>query len=250
MNTRALASLLYFDLKATLFDKVAVFFLLMFPLGLYFLFATFFGAMATPESAREYYEQNTINFAAVMVLNIALLNLAPATAHAKQMGLLQRLLVTPVPVSHLWLAGALRALVVYVIGYLVLILSGYLLFGMLPAARAQLVLPALITSLSILPLGFLIGLWFNNVQSAFNAGMVAIQPMLILSGAGFPVAGFPGWAQALSDFIPYTYAVRIMRMGWEGTFFSPASVMPSLILLGTGLVCSIISMLVFRRRFQ
>ena len=239
------------DMKTTARDKTAIFFLLVFPVGFYTFFASFGGATATEAAALKYYNTNTPNFTAVLILMIACLNIAPSVAMAKYMGFLNRLMVTPVKVYELWVGFCLRAMVLFAVGYCVMLIAGFILLGQLPRANPiQLILPMLVIGFAMLPAGILIGVVFPAPQRAFAAGMLVMQPMLILSGAGMPRDAFPKWAQGLSDYVPTTYAVQISQLAWDNAYFTRAAVFPTVLLLVFGAACASAAALVFRRSYR
>lgn len=239
------------DVKSALRDKTAIFFLLVFPVGFYIFFALFSGATESEAASSKYYGTNTPNFTAVLMLLIAFLNIAPSVAMAKYMGFLNRLMVTPVKVYELWIGFCLRAMLVFAIGYVVMLIAGQVLFGQWPTANPiQLMLPMLVIGFAMLPAGILIGVLFPAPQRAFSAGMLFMQPMLILSGAGMPRESFPKWAQAISDFIPSTYAVQISRLAWENDYFTRAAVFPTAVLLVFGAACAFAAAVVFRNSYR
>lgn len=239
------------DVKNTSRDKTAIFFLLVFPVGFYIFFASFAGATATEAASLKYYNTNTPNFTAVLILLISFLNIAPTVAMAKHMGFLNRLMVTPVKVYELWVGFCLRAMALFVLGYVVMLLAGFVLFGYLPAANPiQLILPMLVIGFAMLPAGILIGVLFPAPQRAFSAGMLFMQPLLILSGAGMPRESFPKWAQSISDFVPTTYAVQISRLAWENDYFTRAAVFPTAVLLVFGAACAFVAAVVFRNSYR
>jgi ABC-type multidrug transport system permease subunit len=129
--------------------------------------------------------------------------------------------------------------------------AGYFLFGYLPLANpVQIGLPILIAAFALLPAGILIGVAFKRFQSAFNAGMFCMQPMIVLSGAGLPREAFPHWAQRISDFVPSTYAVQVTELGWHGEFFTRAAILPSTILLVFGSACAFAAAVIFRNSYR
>ena len=227
---------------------MAIGMLLLVPAGFYIFFGAFFGNISSPESASRYYNQYTVSFAAVILLSAALLNLGPMIVISKEMGFYRRLLITPLTMSEVWLASICRILVIFTIGYFEVLAVGYFMFGLLPQASfLQLAVPTLVSTFMLLSMGFLLGALFSKPQAAFNAGMVIFQPMLLLSGAGFPREMFPGWASAVAELIPFTHAIDIMRMGWAGDYFTSDAVMPTVVLLVSGAVCAIIAANTFRK---
>lgn len=250
MNLQPLVAFFILDMKNTLRDRVAIGMLFLFPLVLYLFFGSFFGAMATPESAKRYYDQYTISFISVILLNIAVLNLGPTIVLAKEGGLFRRLMVTPLKVSDLWLSSVLRTLVIFVIGYAQMIVAGRVFLGQWPTASiGQLAVPALISAFTMLSFGFLLGAIYKQPVAAFNGGMLLIQPMLLLSGAGMPISSFPHWAEVIARLLPFTYVVEIMKMGWNNAFFVSAAITPTLILLAIGVVSAVAATRIFRAEF-
>ncbi|RDZ28629.1 ABC transporter permease [Lysobacter silvisoli] len=251
MNVANIYAVTALDVKSTLRDKTAIFFLLVFPVGFYIFFASFSGAIGSEAASLKYYNTNTPNFTAVLILLISFLNIAPSVAMAKHMGFLNRLMVTPVKVYELWAGFCLRAMLLFAIGYVVMLLAGLVMFGYWPKANPiQLMLPMLVIGFAMLPAGILIGVLFPAPQRAFSAGMLFMQPLLILSGAGMSRDAFPQWAQALSDFVPTTYAVQISRLAWENELFTRASVFPIALLLVFGAVCAFAAAVIFRNSYR
>jgi ABC-2 type transport system permease protein len=251
MKTANIYAVTALDVKTTSRDKTAMLFLLVFPVGFYLFFASFAGATANEAASLKYYNTNTPGFGAVLIVLISFLNIAPTVAMAKHMGFLNRLMVTPVSVYELWVGFCLRAMLLFAVGYAVMLLAGYVLFGLLPpASPVQLLVPMLVIGFAMLPAGILLGVVFPAPQKAFTAGMLFMQPLLILSGASMPPDAFPKWAQGLSDFVPTTYAVRISRLAWENEYFTRAAVFPTVLLLVFGVACACAAAAVFRRSYR
>lgn len=251
MTIKPLVAFFVLDMKNTLRDRVAIAMLFLFPLVMYLFFGSFFGAMKTAASAKQYYDQYTISFISVILLNIAFLNLGPTIVIAKDAGFFRRMMVTPLRVSDLWLASVARTLIIFAIGYAQMVLAGWMFLGQWPKASVlQLAVPALVSSFTMLSFGFLLGAVYKRPVASFNGAMLLIQPMLLLSGAGMPLTSFPHWAEIIALMLPFTYVVNIMKMGWDNQFFVAAAVQPVLILLGIGIVSAVAANRIFRADFR
>lgn len=249
MTPRTFHAILALDMKNMFFDRMATGFLLVIPLGLYVFFGAFFGANASAESAARYYDSNTVGVAAITLLNVAFLNLGPTIAMARDGGFLRRLMLTPLTFTELWLSSLIRTVAIFAISYAGLLTMGYLFLGQVPhAGPLQIIVPALVGAFAMLSIGFLLGAVFDKPQMAFNGGMLLIQPMLLLSGVGFPRESFPGWALSIADLLPLTYAVDAMRLGWESRYFTSAGLVPTAVLLAVGGASTLIAIRVFRRK--
>jgi imidazolonepropionase-like amidohydrolase len=83
--------------------------------------------------------------------------------------------------------------------------------------------PRLLSLFALLSLGVMafraIGLMVASVVNSTQEGNLVIQllymPMLFLSGATFPIAMLPRWAQVVAQFMPASYLVT----GFQGIFF-------------------------------
>jgi ABC-type multidrug transport system permease subunit len=142
-------------------------------------------------------------------------------------------------------------MLLFAVGYVVMLGAGYFMFGFLPPSDPlQIGFTILLAAFALLPAGLLIGVAFKRFQSAFNAGMLLMQPMIVLSGAGLPREAFPQWAQRVSDFIPSTYAVQVTDLGWHDAYLSRAAIWPSTILVVFGAACAFAAAVVFRNSYR
>jgi ABC-2 type transport system permease protein len=62
-----------------------------------------------------------------------------------------------------------------------------------------------------LALGFLISAVARSQMQAMQLSMFTILPSVLLSGFLFPFAAMPGWAQVLSNIVPATHFLRVVR---------------------------------------
>lgn len=62
-----------------------------------------------------------------------------------------------------------------------------------------------------LALGFLISAAARSQMQAMQLSMFTILPSVLLSGFLFPFAAMPGWAQIISNIVPATHFLRVVR---------------------------------------
>jgi ABC-2 type transport system permease protein len=73
---------------------------------------------------------------------------------------------------------------------------------------------AMLTTLFIaanLSIGYTFSTLAKNQLQAIQMAMMFFLPNMLLSGFLFPFAGMPVWAQWVSEFLPLTHYVRIVR---------------------------------------
>jgi ABC-2 type transport system permease protein len=76
-------------------------------------------------------------------------------------------------------------------------------------------------------------------------GMVVFYPMMFLSGAGIPIEVMPDSVRRISDFLPLTYAVRLLKGLWFGTAWS-GLLLETAVLAGTAVVFALLTTRFFR----
>jgi ABC-2 type transport system permease protein len=126
--------------------------------------------------------------------------------------------------------------------------AGVVLFGV--PVVGDLTLLAVLTTLFIatnLSAGYTFSTLAQNQLQAIQMAMMFFLPNMLLSGFLFPFAGMPPWAQWVSEFLPLTHYVRIVRaIMLKGSTLAELQV-DSLALAGLMVVAIIIAITRFRR---
>ncbi|MEO5364137.1 MAG: ABC transporter permease [Magnetococcus sp. DMHC-8] len=131
----------------------------------------------------------------------------------RNQGLLQGVLVAPVPRMAIVLGKVGGAMAVALTQVLLLLVAIPFLGLSLGWAEGILLLLGLLTAaLGFTALGFLIA-WHMESTAGFHAIMsVFLMPLWLLSGALFPMEQTPGWLQWLMQINPVTHALRLLRL--------------------------------------
>ena len=93
--------------------------------------------------------------------------------------------------------------------------------------------------------GYLIASLAPNARAAQVIGMVLLYPMLFLSGATIPIEVMPESVQAISNFLPLTYIVRLLRGLWFGESWGSLALETG-VLVAVLVICTAIAVRVFR----
>ena len=83
------------------------------------------------------------------------------------------------------------------------------------APLAGFTLALLISTLSILSLGFLIASIVPTARFAQPLGAIVLYPMIAVSGLFVPVASLPPPLRGLARILPMTYAVSLLQGIWK-----------------------------------
>src|SRR5207245_8948447 len=115
-------------------------------------------------------------------------------------------------VVKLLLAGVTLAL-------LLLAVKRYYRTGM-SVSVVSVTIALLITTWSILSIGFLIASIVPTARFAQPIGAAILYPMVALSGLFVPIASMPPGMQIIARLMPLTYAVSLLRGIWQGAAWS------------------------------
>lgn len=246
MTLRAIRAYTVFDVQINFRERLALFLILALPGIMYAFFGMMFGKEQYASSS--FFDEYTASFAGLILLNIALMNIAPGLTIYRELGFFRRLMVSPLPMSAIWISAVLRSAVLYLIGQGEMLVLGYLMFGQVPHAPViQLLLSVLVAMFGLFSMGFLLGSVFRSSGASFNAGILLFQPMLLLSGASFPLSMFPDWVRFVTQLIPMTHVVQVMRLGWRGDLFTADAIWPVTYLIIFGSICAYVAQVSFRK---
>ena len=84
------------------------------------------------------------------------------------------------------------------------------------------------------------------MQTALGIAMIAMYPMMFLSGATLPLEALPEVLQTSSYFVPLTYVVNVSRDGWNGNLFTTGAVVDLGVLAGILIITMVIGTKFFR----
>jgi ABC-2 type transport system permease protein len=234
------------DLKLLFRNWIAVFFTVAFPLLSLFLFGAIYGNEPTPlfggfGSADiitpGYIAAMTIGTAALMTLPFELTT-------RRENGVLRRLKASPLHPAVVLLSQLVCNVLLSAASALLLILAGVLVFD---AARPHnlflLALVFLFGNLSLLSLGFLLGSIFRTMNTARAVCMSLFFPMMFISGGSLPLQLLPENVQKVSNLLPVTHLVKLLKGVYLGTGWEAPSFW---ILVALLVVCTALSFRFFR----
>lgn len=168
---------------------------------------------------------NAAILAAVLIAISAVQSLVAIISIYREGGILKRLRATPLSPVTILGAHVVVKLIFTVMSLALLLLAGRRLFpGVMQVSVFSFTVAVLLSTLSILSLGFVIA---SLVPTARFAGLVSgatLYPMLALSGLFFPVDRLPRALKALAYLLPTTHAVALLDGVWDGSGWAAHSV--------------------------
>lgn len=233
---QALLRLAHTELKLYLREPAAVFFTLAFPVLVVLLFGSIFGGYPIPGTPMKTIDLYTPAYTGLVIGTVGLIGLPSTLAFYRERGVLRRLRATPLGPARILAAHVLVNLVMTLAGIALLVATAAIFLDLRMPHAPGLVLVALaLSSLSFLAVGFALASLLPSVRVAQAVGQALFFPMFFLSGVALPVEQMPAWLQSVSDYVPLTYAVRLVQEVWigQGWNWSAAAVLVVVLVLAT-----------------
>ena len=176
----------------------------------------------------------------------AVLSLVTIISIYREGGILKRLRATPLRPHTILTAHVLVKLLLTAITMTLMILAGKRYFAIGAGAPVfSFGVALLISTWSILSIGFVIASIVPTARFAQPIGAVILYPMVALSGLFVATATLPPGLQMVTKVLPLTYTVRLLQGIWNGDSWSAHSG-DVLALVAVFVVCTAISSRVFR----
>jgi ABC-2 type transport system permease protein len=218
---RGLWALTWLELKIFIREPLGFFGSVFMPVAVFVILGRAFagrGAMESldPDTARFAAVDGPV-FAAIFVLLSAVLSLVTIIAIYREGGILKRLRATPLRPHTILGAQVIVKLLLSAVTLILVAIAGRRYYVGIETTRVLAFSLALVISgASILSIGFLIASLVPTARFAQPVGAVVLYPMLGLSGLFFPLAALPPGLQLVSNLLPLTYSVSLLRGIWLG----------------------------------
>src|SRR5579862_690561 len=183
--------------------------------------------------------------ASILIALSGVLSLVTIISIYREGGILKRLRATPLRPQTILTAHVLVKLALTLATLVLMILAGKRYYPM--NANVPLIgfaAALLISTWSILSIGFLIASLVPTARFAQPIGAAILYPIIALCGLFVPLQSLPPALHALARLIPLTYAVSLLEGVWKGERWSAhVGDVTALVVFA---VCTIISAKVFR----
>ncbi len=215
---RGLAKLILVQMKLYLREPIATFFTIFYAPMVLLLFGAIYGNEPTPLfGGRGTMDITVPSYIGLIIVTVGFIGLPIGTAAARESGVLRRFRATPLhPLAYV-VSDIVSYLLMTMLGVLLLILTGKLVFNIRFEGNILSVLAGfLLGTTSFFALGYLIAGLSPTARIAQTVGMVLAFPMMFISGASIPLEVLPARVQAISRYIPLTHVVTLMKGLWFG----------------------------------
>jgi ABC-2 type transport system permease protein len=204
------------------------------------------GLASTSVAASNFVTVGLPVLAAVLISVGAVLSLVTIISIYREGGILKRLRATPLRPHTILTAHVIVKLLLTAATLLLMVLAGKRYYPVgIHVPLLGFTLALLISTCSILSIGFLIASIVPTARFAQPIGAVIMYPMIAVSGLFVPVASLPPTLQAVAKVVPLTYTVSLLEGIWKGdTWWAHRGDVAALALVF--IVCTALSAKVFR----
>ena len=207
------AQLFTSSIKMLVRDKTAFLMALISPVVFVLVFSLFDVSFSSEGAfpGVDYFEYVLPGLLAMGLMNFAMIGTAASVARYRELKILKRIVVTPLPASR-FIAGQVGArLVLAAVQTGLIMIVGLAVGGSLGSGWPLLFIISTLGNLIFLSLGFAVAGRVGSVDAANNMAGMASLPLMFVGGSFFPIDSMPGWLQPVADLLPLTPLVDSMR---------------------------------------
>lgn len=234
------------EFKLYLRNFIYVFFAFGFPPLMLLLMGSMFGNQPT-DFYQGYGAVNVMTpcYMGMVLAVCGIMGLPLQLAEYRQRKVLKRFKATPLGTPMIMLPQLIVNFILCVIGIILLILVGKLVFDLQFLGHPVFFAFALLLSIvSMFSIGFLIAAVAPGSKAATAIAYLVYFPMLFLSGATMPMEMMPDAIVNVSKVLPLTHSVDLLKRTWIGD--TGHLLTPIIVLSAVTLVCIFVSVRLFR----
>ena len=245
---RGLWKLTWLEIKIFLREPMGAFGSILFPVLVFVVVGRLTGGRlaASSVSVAGFLRVGLPVFASVLIALSGVLSLVTIISIYREGGILRRLRATPLRPQTILTAHVLVKLALTLATMVLMILAGKRYYPIkvdVPVFGFAMAL--LISTWSILSIGFLIASIVPTARFAQPIGAAILYPMLALCGLFVPLESLPPALHAAARVLPLTYAVSLLQGIWKGEAWS-AHIGDVAALVLVFAICTALSAKVFR----
>ena len=248
MMLRGLWKLTWIELKIFMREPLGAFGTIGIPVLVFIIVGRVVGRSLTPSSlaASSFMTVGLPVLASVLIAVSTVLSLITIVSIYREGGILKRLRATPLRPQTILTAQVVVKLLLTAATLVLMVLAGkrYYPVGVHPPLFGF-TIALLISTWSILSIGFLIASIVPTARFAQPIGALIMYPMVGVSGLFMPVASMPPGLRAVARVDPLTYTVSLLEGIWRGDAWS-AHLLDVAALVAVFVICTALSAKVFR----
>jgi ABC-2 type transport system permease protein len=233
------------ELKLFFRETLALLFTFIVPAVSFVVFGMMF--KSNSYDGLDYFQAYIPSMIAIIIFTTAFFSMGLQVVIDREKGIYKRLKGTPLNQKAIFTATIIKGFFAIYVGAIEILLIAKFGFGSsLTEHPFQFFIALTFCSITFFSIGFIVSSLAKRMQTALGIAMIAMYPMMFLSGATIPLEAFPVTLQKSAVIIPLTYVVNVLRDGWNGTLFTAGAFVDLIVLAGILIVSTIIGTKFFR----
>jgi ABC-2 type transport system permease protein len=223
MMLRGLWKLTWIEIKVFLREPLGAFGTIGFPVLAFLVLGRVVGRRLGPSSipANGFIGVGLPVLASLLIAISSVLSLVTIISIYREGGILKRLRATPLRPQTILTAHVIVKLILTAVTLALMVLAGKRYYPVgIHAPLLSFAIALLISTWSILSIGFLIASIVPTARFAQPIGAVILYPMIAVSGLFVPVRSLPPVLHVVARVLPLTYAVPLLQGIWSGDAWS------------------------------
>jgi len=205
------------EIKVFIREPMGVIGALVLPVFIYVILGRTLGSGPVGAPSADSPPFNVAILAALIIAIGAVLSLVTIITIYREGGILKRLRATPLSPVTILSAHVFVKLVFTALSLGALVLAGRQFFpGAMDVNLLSFAAALLLSTLSILSLGFVIASIVPTARFAQPISSAILYPMIAVSGLFFPIEALPSALRVVAYALPTTHAVSLMQGVWDG----------------------------------
>jgi len=234
------------ELKLFFRETLAMLFTFIVPAVSFIVFAIMFNGVSY-EGGLDYFQAYIPSMIGIIIFTTAFFSMGLQVVIDREKGVYKRLKGTPLNQSAIFSATIVKGFFAIYVGAVEILLLAKFGFGTnLTEHTLQFFLALTLCSVTFFSIGFIVSSIAKRMNTALGIALIAMYPMMFLSGATVPLETLPEVLQNGSYFVPLTYVVNVLRDGWNGTLFASEALLDIGVLVGILIVSAIVGMKYFK----
>lgn len=232
------------EIKLFFREKMAIFWTFLFPILMIWLFGAMFGNSKI--GGMNYSDAYIPSWIAVNIMTTAFFGIGTVMANYRERGILRRYQVTTVRPWMVLTAQTVQGTVIFAISAVIIVIFGLIKFDLhVPRYLGSTVLAMILSLIAFFPFSLLLNSIAKNVRTASAISSLALNIMIFLSGATFPLQMMPKYIRDAAHLLPLYYVIDLTRQTWNFTPIWENGV-DVVVLVGIAIVSIVLSSRFFR----
>lgn len=242
-------TILKIETKLLFRNPLALFFNIAFPTLMLLMYGTIYGNDPTPYfDGLGTIDASISGYVGMVIAVAAILSFPLTLAEYKEYKVYKRLDATPIQKEKVIVMQFFASINLVLVGLALLFITAFVGYDVTIVGSPLIIAFTILLSIvSLFAFGFFLTAISKNLRMSNLLCFASYFAMIFLSGASMPIESFPDSLKVLSNFMPLTYIVRMLKSAFIGNALNSYT-SDILVVAGFGLVSIVLGYIFYRKK--